>query len=214
MPMEILWQDRELVVCLKPSGVLSEEGEGAMPALLREATGAREIYCVHRLDRETGGLMVYAKTKGAAASLSAAIAQGQLEKRYLAVLSATPAEARGTLRDLLYRDARKNKSYVVQRLRRGVREAELRYELLETQGELSLVRVELVTGRSHQIRVQFASRGLPLVGDGRYGGSCRDWGLALWSASLAFPHPQSGQILRFTAPPPPTEPWTRFSRLD
>ena len=211
--MEILWQDRQLLVCLKSAGILAEEGEGAMPALLREATHAREIYCVHRLDRETGGLMVYAKTREAAASLSAAIAQGQLEKRYLAVLSGAPAEARGTLRDLLYRDARKNKSYVVQRLRRGVREAELRYELLETQGELSLVRVELVTGRSHQIRVQFASRGLPLVGDGRYGSGCRDWGLALWSASLAFPHPQSGQILRFTAPPPATEPWTRFVSL-
>ena len=209
--MEILWQDRQLLVCLKSAGILAEEGEGAMPALLREATHAREIYCVHRLDRETGGLMVYAKTKGAAASLSAAIARGELEKRYLAVLSGTPAEARGTLRDLLYRDARKNKSYVVQRLRRGVREAELRYELLETQGELSLVRVELVTGRSHQIRVQFASRGLPLAGDRKYGSAFRDCGLALFSAALCFPHPHTGERLAYTLSAPDAWPWTLFS---
>lgn len=205
--MNILYEDRELVICEKPAGVLSEEG--GMPDLLREATGCREIFCVHRLDRETGGLMVYAKTRRAAAGLSAAIAAGQLQKEYLAVVQGEPEE-QGILRDLLYRDAAKNKSYVVKRMRRGVREAELRYRRLETREGLSLVRVALKTGRSHQIRVQFASRGMPLVGDGKYGSAYRDRSLALWSAVLAFPHPVTGERISRTLPPPADRPWSLF----
>ena len=205
--MKILYEDSDLILCEKPAGVLSEEG--GMPALLREATGAEEIYCVHRLDKETGGLMVYAKTRQAAAGLPAAITAGQLEKTYLAVVAGDPG-AGGTLRDLLYRDAVRNKSYVVQRMRKGVREAELRFQRLQSRDGLSLVRVALVTGRSHQIRVQFSSRGFPLVGDRKYGSSYRDAELALWSASLRFPHPVTGQVINREQHPPEGWPWTLF----
>ena len=205
--MRILFEDSHLLVCEKPAGVISEEG--GMPELLREAAGCPEVYCVHRLDRETGGLMVYAKTRAAAAGLSKAIAEGKLEKEYLAVVQGQP-ESAGIYRDLLYRDAGKNKSYVVKRQRRGVREAELSYRLLDSQDGLSLVRIRLETGRSHQIRVQFASRKQPLVGDKKYGSNYREAGLALWSARLAFPHPVTGQALSFELPPPKAWPWTLF----
>ena len=208
--MNILYEDRSLILCEKPAGVLSEEG--GMPELLRDALGTQEIYCVHRLDRETGGLMVYAKTKQAAAALSRTIADGGLQKEYLAVAEGeTPVN--GTLRDLLYRDAAKNKSYVVKRMRRGVREAELSYERLAFREGLSLLRVRLKTGRSHQIRVQFASRGFPLVGDIKYGSKVRDADLALWSTRLSLPHPGSGEILSSELPPPESWPWTLFSDL-
>ncbi len=208
--MKILYQDSALVLCEKPAGVLSEEG--GMPELLQEALGAQEICCVHRLDRETGGLMVYARSKQAAAALSAAIAGGLLQKEYLAVAEGEVPE-RGTLRDLLYRDAAKNKSYVVKRIRKGVREAELDYERLALREGLSLLRVRLKTGRSHQIRVQFASRGFPLVGDRKYGSSHRDAALALWSYRLGLPHPGSGEPLSRELPPPEVWPWTLFPDL-
>lgn len=184
----IVYEEAELLVCQKPAGVDSESG---MPALLRLETGAEELYCVHRLDRETAGLMVYAKTKRAAA-------QGE----------APPA---GEMTDLLYRDAKKNKSYVVKRMRRGVREAALRYETLGYAEGLSLVRVMLQTGRSHQIRVQFASRGFPLVGDTKYGSAWRETSLALFASALAFPHPLTRETLRFSASPPAVWPWTLFA---
>ena len=211
MEAEILYRDAALAVCLKRAGVLSEEG--GMPALLREALGG-EIYCVHRLDKAVGGVMVYARTREAAAALSAAIARGEIKKEYLAVVQGVPAEASGTLRDLLYHDAARSKSYVVTRARRGVREAVLDYTLLGVAAHedacLSALRIALHTGRSHQIRVQFASRGLPLVGDGKYGASLRSGPLALWSASLGFPHPLTGERLRFSAPPPAGFPWELF----
>lgn len=201
----ILYQDKDIAVCVKPAGV---DSQGGMCALLREQLGG-EVFCVHRLDRAVGGVMVYARSAAAAAALSRAIAENALEKDYLAVCEGVPAPAEGAMRDLLYHDAAKNKTYVVQRQRRGVREALLDYRTLETQGGLSLVRVRLHTGRSHQIRVQFASRQLPLVGDGRYGAKSRG-AIALWAHALAFPHPVSGEALRFTAPPPEAPPWTDF----
>ena len=206
--MKLLYEDAHLLVCVKPAGVISESP--GMPELLREATGAADIFPVHRLDRETGGLMVYAKTKAAAAALSALIAAGGLEKEYLAVVEGS-ASAGGELEDLLYRDAARNKSYVVTRQRRGVREARLQYRCLARLDGLSLVRVRLETGRSHQIRVQFSSRGLPLAGDRKYGSRNRDWPLALWSCALAFRHPVTGEALAFSAPPPEAEPWPRFA---
>lgn len=210
MDLNILYQDSSLVLCLKPVGVESE-GEG-MPRLLTQQLGGT-IYCIHRLDQAVGGLMVYARTKQAAAALSAAVARREMEKEYLCVVPGGPEPAQGLMRDLLYRDAAKNKSFVVKRPRRGVKEAALAYTLLERGPECSLVRVALHTGRSHQIRVQFASRSMPLLGDVKYGSRERRCTIALWSCRLAFPHPESGKPMAFTALPPAAFPWDGFSCL-
>lgn len=203
----ILYQDRELLVCLKPAGLLSQDGPGgSLPALLREQTGGA-IYPVHRLDREAGGVMVYARTRGAAASLSAAIQAGALEKEYLCVVLGCPQTPEGEYRDLLLHDRSRNKSFVVQRPRGGVKEARLSYRVLAEGEGRSLVRVRLHTGRTHQIRVQFASRGTPLLGDGRYGGGPGP--MALWSALLSFPHPAGGEMMRFSRLPEGGV-WTEF----
>ena len=210
MSIQFLAQDEKLLVCVKPAGVLSERG--GMPELLEQQCGGR-IWPVHRLDREVGGVMVYARTREAAASLSALIAVQRMEKEYLAVAEGVPAEAEGELHDLLYHDAQRNKSYVVQRERKGVKKAALSYRLIGTreteQGPLSLLRIRLHTGRSHQIRVQLASRRMPLLGDARYGSRNRG-GIALWACSLRFPDPESGRERHYQALPPDTEPWTGF----
>ena len=212
MEIEILYRDPHIAVCLKPPGIVSEE-EG-MPALLRGELGG-ECYCVHRLDKAVGGVMVYARTKRSAAALSSAVAAGGMQKEYLAVAQGTPKEKNGSMRDLLYHDAARNKSFVAARPRRGVKEALLDYELIESvpcEGRtLSALRIILHTGRSHQIRVQFASRGMPLVGDARYGSAFRGCPLALRSARLRFPHPVSGEEMSFSAPPPEDFPWGYFS---
>lgn len=197
--MEILEQNAAYVVCIKPAGIPSQgEGLDAMPArLAAEVSG--EIYPVHRLDQAVGGVMVYARTKQAAAALSRAIQEGRMEKDYLAVLIKPMAEASGTLRDLLYHDRVKNKTYVVKRKRNGVKEAVLDYETLASGAEGTLVRVHLHTGRTHQIRVQFASRGCPLAGDGKYGG--KGSAPLLWSYRLAFPDPRDGTMRIFERRP-------------
>ena len=210
MPLEILYEDKSLVVCVKPVGVLSEEPE--MPALLREQLGG-EAYCVHRLDRAVGGVMVYARKKQSAGKLSQAIADGKLTKEYLAVCEGIPAPAAGEMHDLLFKDSGKNKAFVVKRMRKGVKKASLSYETLaavETdRGPLSLVRVLLHTGRFHQIRVQFASRKMPLVGDGKYGSRDSNRDIALWSHRLVFPHPVTGEDVEISAQPK-GEPWEIF----
>ena len=197
--MEILEQNAAYVVCIKPAGIPSQgEGPEAMPARLAAEVGG-EIYPVHRLDQAVGGVMVYARTKQAAAALSRAIQEGRMEKEYLAVLTKPMAEASGTLRDLLYHDRVKNKTYVVKRKRNGVKEAVLDYETLASGAEGTLIRVHLHTGRTHQIRVQFAARGCPLAGDGKYGG--RGSAPLLWSYRLAFPDPRDGTMRIFERRP-------------
>lgn len=203
--IQILFQDEDVAVCIKPAGVDSERG---MCDLLSAQTGQTAL-CVHRLDRAVGGVMVYALSAAAAAAFSKAIADGALEKTYLAVCEGVPEPPEGEMRDLLFHDSAKNKSYVVQRQRRGVREALLTYETLAQSDSDSLVCIRLETGRSHQIRVQFASRGHPLAGDRKYGAKTR-CGLALWSHCLSFPHPCSGAPLQFCVPPPDAAPWTLF----
>lgn len=192
--MEILHTSRDFVVCLKPTDMDSQH---QLPAALRETVGG-EIYPVHRLDANVGGVMVYARNPAAAAELSRAIADGAMEKEYVAMVHGTPPES-GELTDLLFKDSRKNKVYVVKRLRAGVREARLSYQRLRA-GERSLVRVHLDTGRSHQIRVQLASRGFPLVGDHKYGSRGEEKAPLLYSCCIAFPF--RGENYRFEALPP------------
>lgn len=214
--IDILYQDRDLVVCVKPAGVASEE-EG-LPALLKAQLGG-DFYCVHRLDRETAGLMVVARNGKSAARLSEAFANRTAEKEYLAVAEGAPAEKSGSMRDLLYHDTAKNKTFVVQRERRGVRNAELAWECLETvwgtepPTALSLFRIRLGTGRSHQIRVQFAYRHMPLAGDRRYGSGIRAKNIALWSCRISIPHPSDGRMRTFTMMPPAEEKWALFDTV-
>ena len=208
--VRVLHTDGEVTVCVKSAGVNSETEQ---PGLLC-AAGAGPALCVHRLDTAVGGVIVYAKTPRAAAALSREIAAGGMEKVYLAVCAGAPDPPQGEMRDLLFKDSRRNKSFVVSRERRGVRPARLEYELLETRGEghlrRSLVRVRLHTGRSHQIRVQFASRKMPLLGDGKYGSRLGGGEIALWSHSLCFTHPGTGLRVSFSAAPPDRGSWSGF----
>ena len=192
--VKILYIDKDIIVCIKPYGVLSEDGE--MPEMLSEECGG-DVFCVHRLDRAVGGLMVYARNKKAASALSAIISGGRLEKEYLAVVPDKLTQANGTFEDLLFHDRQKNRSFIVKRERTGVKKAVLEYEKLDASNSLALVRVRLITGRTHQIRCQFAGRGMPLAGDVKYGSAIRDCNIALFSWHLAFTHPFTGEKLNF-----------------
>ena len=180
--MELLFHDNDLVVCIKPVGLDSEH---QLPDVLRDALGS-EIFTIHRLDRNVGGVMVYARTKAAAAALSRAVQEGSMVKEYVAMVHGTPPE-KGDWEDLLWKDNAKNKVFVVKRQRGGVKEARLEFCRL-SEGETSLVRVRLHTGRSHQIRVQFSSRGFPLVGDHKYGSRDERTDPMLYSCKITFPY--------------------------
>jgi 23S rRNA pseudouridine1911/1915/1917 synthase len=205
--IEVLEQNGDWAVCLKPVGV---ESEKEMPELLSAMLGGM-FFPVHRLDLNVGGLTVYARNGEAAARLSELIRTGSFRKAYMALVHGNPP-ASGRMDDLLWKDARAKKVYVVQRMRRGVKKAALSYETLwtDTKKDRSLVLVRLETGRTHQIRVQFSSRGMPLAGDKKYGSRFRDWPLALWAASLSFPHPVTGETICRELPPPEELPWTLF----
>ena len=208
--IEILEQTPQLVLCVKPVGVRAQgEAEADLPALLKRQLGC-EIYPVHRLDQAVGGVMVFAKTAPAAAKLSQAIAGGTLQKEYLAVLERSPEQTEGELSDFLFHDRTKNKTYVVSRQRKGVKEAKLAYRVLDVQNGLCLVRIRLYTGRTHQIRVQFASRGMPLVGDGKYGSRKNAAAPALWSYALTLP--MGGAIARIRALPEAAGVWAAFEQ--
>ena len=218
---QILYEDKHLLVAVKPAGWLSEPGGGkSFPDLLSACLTRQgkpgEIFTVHRLDRVVGGVMVFARTSKAAGVLTQAIAQRTVGKEYLAVLRGVPSQEQATLEDLLFRDASKNKTFVVKRMRKGVRDASLSYRLLgqtEREGQaLSLVAVELHTGRTHQIRVQFSSRQLPLLGDIRYGSKDPGCETALWSRCLRFVHPVTGKPMEFLQLPPAAYPWDLFDR--
>ena len=191
--MDFIYTDKDIAVCVKPVGMDSEH---ELPeAIVKELGG--EVFPVHRLDKNVGGLMVYARTRRAAAALSRAIQEGTMVKEYVALIHGTPPE-QGDWQDLLWKDARSNKVFVVKRQRKGVKEARLEFTRLSV-GEASLVRVRLHTGRSHQIRVQFASRGYPLVGDHKYGARDETPSPMLFSCALTFPY--QGKQLHFEAMP-------------
>lgn len=180
--MEILYSDNQIVVAVKPLGLDSEE---EVPAALVEQLDG-DIFPIHRLDKNVGGVMVFARTKSAATALSKAVQEGSMVKEYVALVHGTPPEA-GDWEDLLFKDSSKNKVFVVKKLRKGVKPARLEF-VRRTTGETSLVQVRLHTGRSHQIRVQFASRGFPLVGDHKYGSRDAATAPMLFSCRLTFPY--------------------------
>lgn len=213
--MKILHEDKFIVVCLKPAGIISQGTDGGkdMISLLNahfEQNGENaQAYPVHRLDRETAGVMVYAKSPKSAAALSKQIEQNAIRKRYYAVVHGRPDENSGVLKDLLFRDKQKNKTFVVKRERKGVRDASLEYKIIGEEKDKTLLDILLHTGRTHQIRVQFASRKMPLFGDGKYGGGSGK--LALFAHTLEFAHPVSGENLIFRAKPDLAEfPWNEF----
>jgi len=198
--IDIIHIDNDVIVCLKPAGLLSEgEGPESLLTLLAEQCGG-QVYPVHRLDRGASGLMVFARHSKAAAGLSRAVQEKQLKKEYFALISGVPAEKEGEMTDFLFKDSRKGKVFAVSRPRKGVRDARLTYRVLWQDGESALVRVALDTGRTHQIRVQFSSRGMPLWGDGKYGSRIKGE-LALFSCGLGFPHPKTGKPMAFEARP-------------
>jgi len=180
--MEILYSDAELVVCVKPVGL---DSESQMPQALADALGGT-IFPLHRLDKNVGGVMVYARTKKAAAILSKSIQDGSMVKEYVALVHGIPPES-GDWEDFLFKDSSKNKVFVVKKERKGVKKARLEFQRL-TQTDPSLVRIRLHTGRSHQIRVQFSSRGFPLVGDHKYGSRDDATAPMLFSCRITFPY--------------------------
>ncbi len=205
--MELIYQDRDIIVCIKPAGVLSTDEPGGLPELVRQALGDPQanVRTVHRLDRVVSGLMVLARTKKSAAELSRQIREDQFQKEYLAVVHGKP-DAAGTFRDLLLRSKEERKTYIVPEPGKDVQEAILHYQVRATCEDLSRVQIQLQTGRTHQIRAQFSGRGFPLVGDNKYGLQ-EDCPIALWSYRLQFLHPWTGETMEFTAQPPQIYPW-------
>ena len=191
--MDILYSDNSIAVIIKPVGL---DSEAEVPAALKEALGG-EVFPIHRLDKNVGGVMVYARTKQAAAALSKAVQEGSIVKEYVAMVHGAPPES-GDWTDLLFKDSSKNKVVVVKKERKGVKKARLEFKTLRT-GEESLVRIRLHTGRSHQIRVQFSSRGFPLVGDHKYGARDEKKEPMLFSCCITFPW--MGEMKQFEAMP-------------
>ena len=204
----IIYQDKDIVVCVKPARVLSTDEPGGMPELVRNALGIKDVRTVHRLDRVVSGLRVLALSAEAASELSRQIREDQFEKEYLAVVHGAPAQTEGRLWDLLLRDKARKMTMVAQEPGKGVQPASLRYRVLQQANGMSRVRIALETGRTHQIRVQFASRNLPLVGERKYSTMEDECEIALWSYRLAFTHPIAGEPMEFTLEPPAIYPWT------
>lgn len=210
--MELLYLDSDIVVCIKPARVLSTDEPGGLPDLIRQALGDEkaDIRTVHRLDRVVSGVMVLARNTKAASALSRQIREDAFHKEYLAVVHGCPAEKSGTLTDLLYRDKARKMTMVALEPAKGVQEAILDYEVLNRSEDFSLVRVTLRTGRTHQIRVQFSSRGMPLVGERKYAVLEDPCEIALWSHKIGFTHPGTGKWMEFSRRPPKSCPWELF----
>ena len=209
-PLEILYSDRDILVCIKPARVLSTDEPGGLPSLVRAALGDEkaDVRTVHRLDRVVSGVMVLARNGKAASELSRQIREDAFEKEYLAVVHGRPEKDSGTLTDLLYRDKARRMTMVASEPAKGVQEAILDYTVMNHTAEMSRVKVLLRTGRTHQIRVQFSSRNLPLVGERKYCTLEDPCEIALWSHRIAFIHPYSGKPMEFSKEPPRVYPWT------
>ena len=209
--MEILYMDDDLLVCIKPARVLSTDEPGGLPELLRQEIGdpKADVRTVHRLDRVVSGLMVLARNANAASELSRQIREDQFQKEYLAVVHGIPEDC-GTLTDILMRDKARKMTIVVDQPQKGAQEAILDYELQATTQGISRVRIDLKTGRTHQIRVQFSSRGMPLVGERKYAILDDDCEIALWSHKIGFYHPKTGEWMEFSKEPPAIYPWSIF----
>ena len=208
--MELIYLDNEIVVCVKPPRVLSTDEPGGLPELVRHALGNpnADVRTVHRLDRVVSGVMVLARSAAAASELSRQIREDQFTKEYLAVVHGCPKPESGTLTDLLYRDKARRMTMVASHPGKGVQEAVLDYQVLHCAGDISRVKVHLRTGRTHQIRVQFASRGMPLVGERKYATLDDPCEIALWSHKIGFFHPATGERMEFSQEPPEGYPWT------
>ena len=206
--MELIYCDKDIVVCVKPARVLSTDEPGGMPELVRNELGTQDVRTVHRLDRVVSGLMVLARSAEAASELSRQIRDGEFEKEYLAVIHGKPEESAGTYRDLLLRNKQERKTYIVAEPAKGVQEAILTYQVQAQTEDMTRVRIQLQTGRTHQIRAQFSGRGTPLVGDRKYSLLEDQCEIALWSYRLAFAHPTTGKNLEFILQPPEIYPWT------
>ena len=206
--MDIIYADEYIAVCVKPQRVLSTDEPGGMPELVRQALGTEDVRTVHRLDRVVGGLMVLARSANAASELSRQIREEEFEKEYLAIVHGAPEAAEGRLCDLLYRDKARKMTMVAEKMDKGVQPAALCYRVLKSQNGMSRVRIALETGRTHQIRVQFASRQMPLVGERKYSTLEDDCEIALWSCHLGFTHPKTGEKMEFNLEPPAIYPWT------
>lgn len=208
--MDILYMDADIIVCIKPARVLSTDEPGGLPELIRKELGdlKADVRTVHRLDRVVSGVMVLARNGAAASELSRQIREGEFEKEYLAVIHGTPSAPIGTLRDLLGRDKARKMTFVAQEMGKGIQEAVLDYQVLATDGERSRVKIQLRTGRTHQIRVQFASRGMSLVGERKYSTLEDPCEIALWSYCVGFTHPTTGESMTFSQEPPASYPWT------
>ena len=205
--MEIIYQDADIVVCVKPPRVLSTDEPGGMPELVRQALGTEDVRTVHRLDRVVSGLMVLARNAQAASELSRQIREDAFQKEYLAVVHGAPEEDTGRVWDLLLRDKARKMTMVAAERGKGVQEAILNYQVIAKTETMSRVRIQLQTCRTHQIRVQFASRGLPLVGERKYSTLEDACEIALWSYRLAFVHPKTGEPMEFILEPPENYPW-------
>ena len=212
--MKILFEDNEVIVLVKPVGIPSEDtknGEKGILTKINEEIYNGQIHLLHRLDRNVGGVMVFSKTKKSAAHISKQIQENTFKKTYLAVVDGVVEEKQGIYKDLLFKDSSKNRSYVVNRVRKGVKEASLEYVVLNENDSKSLVKVTLHTGRTHQIRVQFSSRKTPLCGDIKYGSKDRCSDIALFSHSISFSHPITNETMTFTAlPEKENYPWNLF----
>lgn len=212
--MEILYEDRDILVCVKPPRVLSTDEPGGLPELVRQELGdpKADVRTVHRLDRVVSGLMVLARNPAAASELSRQIREGTFQKEYLAVVHGGPSVPEGTFRDLLGRDKARKMTFVAPEPGKGIQEAVLDYKVLTAEADRAKVLVRLHTGRTHQIRVQFASRGMPLYGERKYSERNDPCEIALWSYRLGFAHPATGEPMEFTKEPPESDPWIMKAR--